>query len=163
MTNLRRVGNDSGTKPVSQNKWTRVTRRAAAGITAVATAVLAGAGMLAGAGPAAAQPTVLYATVTAAGSGDCSDAADACTLSTALGEAAAGGVIELVTPGGDSAVSRYVGNWAVSTPGTSAGQAVTIEEAPGLAGEPVLEGDGPPPPRPGQPRTECRWPPTPPR
>src|SRR3984957_5936456 len=51
-----------------------------------AAGVLAAGGRLAAAGPAAAQPAVLYAAVTATGAGDCSTVADACTLSTALGQ-----------------------------------------------------------------------------
>jgi predicted outer membrane repeat protein len=82
-------------------------------------------------------PPPLYAAAAAIGSGSCSDAADACTLSTALGQVAAGGTIELVTPGG---TGYYVGNWAVSTPGTSASQPVTIEPAPGVS-DPVLDGN----------------------
>jgi predicted outer membrane repeat protein len=99
--------------------------------------------VLAGAGPAAAAPTVLYAAPAAAGTGDCSAAADACTLATALGQVAPGGTIELVTPGGVTAASRYVGNWTVTTAGTSATAPVTIAAAPGLASQPVLDGDGP--------------------
>jgi predicted outer membrane repeat protein len=116
----------------------RLSGRGAAGITAVAAALLAAAGVLAGAGRAAAQPAVLYAAVTATGSGDCSDAADACTLSTALGDVAVGGVIELVTPGG---TAHYLGNWTISTPGTSAGAPVTVEAAPGLPSQPALDGN----------------------
>jgi uncharacterized repeat protein (TIGR01451 family) len=50
----------------------------------------------------------------------------------------AGGTIELVTPGG---TAHYVGNWSVGTPGTSASAPVTIEAAPGLASQPVLDGN----------------------
>jgi hypothetical protein len=103
----------------------------------VAAAVLA-AGVLAGTGRAAAQPAVLYAAVTATGTGDCSDAADACTLSTALGGLAAGVVVELVTPGG---TGHYVGNWTVFAPDASASAPVTIEAAPGLPSQPVLDGN----------------------
>jgi predicted outer membrane repeat protein len=97
----------------------------------------------AGAGPAAAAPAVLYAAPAAFGTGDCSAAANACTLTTALGNVAPGGVIELIVPGGATAASRYVGNWAVTTSGTTASAPVTIEAAPGLASQPVLDGDGP--------------------
>jgi len=86
---------------------------------------------------------VLYAAVTATGTGDCSAAANACTLTTALANVQPGGTIELVTPGGNTAASRYVGNWTVSTTGTSATAPVTIKAAPGLASQPVLDGDGP--------------------
>ena len=99
--------------------------------------------VLAGAGPAAAAPAVLYAAPAAAGTGDCSTAANACPLTTALTNVQPGGTIELVTPGGDTAASRYVGNWSVTTPGTTASAPVTIAAAPGLASQPVLDGDGP--------------------
>jgi hypothetical protein len=90
------------------------------------------------AAPASAAPAVLYAAAAAAGSGDCSVAADACTLTTALKDVARGGVIELITPGG---AGHYVGNWTVTTPRASAKAPVTIEAAPGLAGPPVLDGN----------------------
>lgn len=76
-----------------------VLRHAAIWVTASAGAGVLAAGMVvAGAGPAAATPTVLYAAPAATGTGDCSDAADACAMDTALGQVAAGGTIELVTP-----------------------------------------------------------------
>jgi predicted outer membrane repeat protein len=101
-------------------------------------AVAAAGTVAAGAGPAAAAPAVLYAAAAAAGTGDCSAAADACTLTTALTDAQPGGTIELVTPGG---TAHYVGNWTVGTPGTSATAPVTIAAAPGLASQPVLDGN----------------------
>jgi hypothetical protein len=104
---------------------------------AVLTAAAAGT-MAAGAGPAAAAPAVLYAAPAAAGTGDCSTAQNACTLTTALGQVAPGGTIELVTPGG---TAHYVGNWTVSTTSTTATTPVTIEAAPGLASQPVLDGN----------------------
>ncbi len=101
------------------------------------------AGVLAGSSAAAASGT-LYAAVAAAGTGSCLDPADACTLSAALSQVAPGGVVQLVTPGNSA---RYVGNWTVSTAGTSAGAPVTIEPLPGLSSEPILDGGGfdPPP------------------
>jgi hypothetical protein len=105
----------------------------------IAAAVLAAAWILGPAVPALAQG-VLYAAAAATGAANCADPADACSLSTALAQVAAGGTVELVTPG-DSA--RYVGNWTVGTPGTSASAPVTIQPAPGLASEPVLDGNGP--------------------
>lgn len=102
----------------------------------------ASAGLVAaGAGPAAAAPAVLYAASAAAGTGDCSTAANACTLATALGDVAPDGAIELVTPGADAPASHYVGNWTISTAGTSASATVTIEAAPGLASPPILDGN----------------------
>jgi len=103
----------------------------------VLTAAAAGLGA-AGAGPAAAAPAVLYAAPAGTGTGDCSTTANACILATALSDVAAGGVVELVTPGG---AGHYVGNWSVTTPGTSASLPVTVEPAPGLAGQPVLDGN----------------------
>jgi len=100
--------------------------------------LVAAGGVLAGAGPAGAGTQVLYAAVTPAGAQDCSDPADACDLSTALADVSAGGVIELVTPG---ATAHYVGNWTVSTSGTSATAPVTIEPAPGVS-DPALDGNG---------------------
>jgi hypothetical protein len=85
---------------------------------------------------ARAAPAALYAA--AAGTGDCSTAQNACTLATALGQVAAGGTIELVTP---CRAAHYVGNWTVGTTGTSATAPVTIEAAPGLASQPVLDGN----------------------
>jgi hypothetical protein len=120
---------------------------AASRVRVVVALTLAGAagmvGLLAGASPAAAAGTV-YAAVAAAGTGSCADPADACSLSTALSQVAAGGVVQLVTP---ASSARYVGNWTVSTPGTSAGAPVTIEPLPGLSSEPILDGGGfdPPP------------------
>src|SRR5215831_14470703 len=113
--------------------------RSALARVALALGVLATAAasmVAAGAGPAAAD-----AAVTATGTGDCFITANACTLTTALGNVAPGQTIELVTSGGDTAASRYVGNWTVSTPGTSATAPVTIKAAPGLASQPVLDGN----------------------
>ncbi len=109
-------------------------RRGAAGIVGM----LLAAGALAGGGTALAQPAVLYAAVTVLGSGSCADPADACTLDTALSTMDAGGTVQLVTPG---SAAHYLGNWTVSTAGTSAAQPVTIDPAPGLAATPVLDGN----------------------
>jgi len=109
---------------------------ARAALTLSVLTVAAAGTVAAGAGPAAAAPAMLYAA--AAGTGDCSTAADACDLATALGDVAPGGTIELVTPG---ATAHYVGNWTVATTGTSATAPVTIEAAPGLASQPVLDGN----------------------
>ena len=134
---------------------TRIPARAAAGTGAaaihrgrtalaragLAVGVLAAAAVgtvLAEAGPAAAAPAVLYAAAAAAGTGDCSTAADACTLSTALTSVAPGGTIELVTPGG---TAHYVGNWTVTTNFTADTTPVTIEPAPGVS-NPTLDGNG---------------------
>jgi hypothetical protein len=110
---------------------------ARAGLTLGVLTMAAAGPVLAGAGPAAAAvPAVLYAAAAAAGTGDCSAAADACTLQSALGHAEPGTVIELVTPGG---TAHYVGNWTVH--GGGDGAPVTIEAAPGVS-NPVLDGGG---------------------
>jgi uncharacterized repeat protein (TIGR01451 family) len=88
--------------------------------------------------PAAAAPAVLYAAPAAAGTGDCSTTANACTLTTALADVGPGGTIELVTPG---STAHYLGNWTVATTGTSAAAPVMIQPAPGLASQPVLDGN----------------------
>jgi hypothetical protein len=88
--------------------------------------------------------TTLYASATAApGSGGGATAADPCDLTEALLRVPAGGTVFLVTPGDTTAPSRYVGNWSVTTPGTSTLSPVTIEPLPGLATQPILDGDGP--------------------
>ncbi len=107
----------------------------------VVSAVAASAGLagLLAEPPAAAAAGLVYAAVSPAGTGSCADPADACTLSAALGQVAAGGVVQLVTPGSSA---RYAGNWTVSTAGSSAGAPVTIEPLPGLSSAPILDGDG---------------------
>jgi hypothetical protein len=82
----------------------------------------------------------LYAGAAAQGTGDCSSAANACSLSTALGDVAAGQTIELVTSGNENDPSTfYSGGFSVSTPGTSAAFPVTIEPASGVT-NPILDG-----------------------
>ncbi|HEY1915254.1 MAG TPA: hypothetical protein VGH27_06705 [Streptosporangiaceae bacterium] len=103
-----------------------------------AVGVLSAGCLLAGAGSATASG-VLYAAVRARGTGDCWGWADACTLSVALAEVAAGGVVELVTPSG---TAHYKGNWSIATTGTSARRPVTIQAWPGLSSAPVLDGNG---------------------
>jgi hypothetical protein len=88
--------------------------------------------------------TTLYASATAApGSGGGATPADPSDLTEALLRVPAGGTVFLVTPGSATAPSRYVGNWSVTTTGTSTQSPVTIEPLPGLATEPILDGDGP--------------------
>ena len=110
-----------------------------------AVVVLAAGGLwggLAAAGPADAGAG-LYAAPAAVGAGDCSSAADACTLATALSDAAAGDTVYLVQPGTEGTASTYyIGNWDLATAGTSAGAQVTIAPAAGLASPPILDGDG---------------------
>ena len=74
-----------------------------AGLALGVLAAAAAGTVLAGAGPAAAAPAVLYAASTAAGTGDCSTAATACTLTTALTDVQPGGTIDLITPGAGAA------------------------------------------------------------
>ncbi len=65
-----------------------------------------------------------------------------CTLAEALAGAAAGDTIYLATPGGSgTGEADYVGNWSVSTSGTSASAPLTIEPANGVA-NPTLDGNG---------------------
>lgn len=64
-----------------------------------------------------------------------------CTLAEALAAAAAGDTIYLATPGGTGiGEADYVGNWTVSTGGTSASAPLTIEPAGGVA-NPTLDGN----------------------
>jgi hypothetical protein len=102
--------------------------------------------------------TVFYASATAApGSGGGATPADPCDLAEALLRVPAGGTVYLVTPGADTAPSRYVGNFTVTTPGTTSLTPVTIESLPGLSSPPILDGDGPDAP-PGE---VCQTPPIP--
>ncbi len=65
-----------------------------------------------------------------------------CTLAEALSGAAAGDVVFLATPGGgETSEADYVGNWTVTTNGTSASAPLTIEPANGIA-NPTLDGNG---------------------
>ena len=65
-----------------------------------------------------------------------------CTLAEALAGAAAGDIVYLATPGGSgTGEADYVGNWTVSTSGTSASAPLTIEPASGVA-NPTLDGNG---------------------
>ena len=85
-------------------------------------------------------PTTLYAAVTAAGSGDCSSVANACTLTTALADTAAGDVVALVTAGVEGNMSTYYsGGFSIGTTGTSATLPVVIEPAPGIS-KPIMYG-----------------------
>jgi predicted outer membrane repeat protein len=65
-----------------------------------------------------------------------------CTLAEALAGAAAGDTVFLATPGGSgTGEADYVGNWSVSTSGTSPPAPLTIEPANGVA-NPTLDGNG---------------------
>ena len=67
---------------------------------------------------------------------------DQCTLAEALSAPAAGDTVYFATPGGGgTGEADYVGNWAVSTSGTSASAPLTIEPAGGVA-DPTLDGNG---------------------
>jgi predicted outer membrane repeat protein len=120
-------------------------RRAA--VAACTGVVLLGAAVWA-AGPAAAipGPVVLYAYAAGAAVSPTScpqdttgTPANECSLAQALSLATPGSTINLATPGG---TAHYVGNWTISTSGTTATTPVTIEPAPGLASQPVLDGGG---------------------
>ena len=119
------------------------------GVLVLSAAMVLGVGPLAGAssGPAPGGETTWYAYAGAsenAALADCvstDDTAQQCTLDEALSFAVAGGTVYLATPGTSSPTSYYIGNWTVSTWGTSASSPVTIEPAPGVTG-PILDGDG---------------------
>jgi hypothetical protein len=103
---------------------------------AVALGIGASSGLLGGvilAGPAGATATTLFAAPTAQGTGDCTTAANACPLPTALSDVSPGGTIELTSTG------PYSGGFTISTPGTSTNQPVTIQPAPGVV-DPALDG-----------------------
>jgi hypothetical protein len=117
----------------------RAVARAAASVLGLSAALAVGVISPALAVPAAgAAPAVLDAAAAAAGTGDCSTPANACTLATALADVVPGGTIDLVTPG---TAGHYVGNWSVGTAGTTATAPVTIQAKPGLASPPELDGN----------------------
>jgi trimeric autotransporter adhesin len=87
-----------------------------------------------------AAPVTLYAGASASGSANCSSPANACTLSTAIGDTAPGDVVALVTAGVEGSASTYYsGGFSIGTPGTSAALPVVIEPAPGVT-NPILDG-----------------------
>jgi hypothetical protein len=91
---------------------------------------------------AGSTPATLYAGVTAAGSGNCSSKANACTLTTALADTAPGDVVSLVTSGVEGTTSTYYsGGFSIATAGTSTTFPVVIEPAPGVT-NPILDGGG---------------------
>ena len=91
---------------------------------------------------AGAAPVTLYAGVSPSGSGNCVSVANACTLTTALADTAAGDVVALVTPGVEGTTSTYYsGGFSIGTAGTSASSPVVIEPAPGVA-NPILDSAG---------------------
>src|SRR5580658_8347422 len=65
-----------------------------------------------------------------------------CSLTQALANAAAGDTVALATSGVEETASTYyVGNFTVSTPGTSPTSQVTVEPA-SMVTDPILDGDG---------------------
>ncbi len=89
---------------------------------------------------AGSAPMTLYAAAATSGSGNCLSVANACTLSTALADTAAGDVVELVTAGIEGTTTTYYsGNLSIGTAGTSALFPVVIEPAPGVS-DPILDG-----------------------
>lgn len=108
---------------------------------------LLGAAALAGtAGVAAASaPAALYAYAagTAPSPTACPKTAtsgDECTLGAALGLAAAGDTVLLVT-GANAASSEFIGNFAIAPDTTPATEPITIETAPGSPTQAVLDGN----------------------
>ncbi len=82
-----------------------------------------------------------YAGATTTGLTSCPQTAataQQCSLREALALAGPGQTILLSTPGSSG---HYVGNWTVSTAGTSAAAPVTIEPAPAVS-DPILDGNG---------------------
>jgi len=101
-----------------------------------------------GAAPASAAGTAWYAYAGGGAAGTPSacpqttTTSDECTLAEALSGAAAGDIVYLATPGGTATgEADYIGNWTVSTSGTSASAPLTIEPASGVA-NPTLDGNG---------------------
>lgn len=89
----------------------------------------------AGGAPGAGASTVLFAAPVAAGTGDCSSQADACTLATALSDATSGAVVELTTAGQQADTATwYSGTFTVTT-------SLTIEPVSGVD-DPILDGGG---------------------
>jgi hypothetical protein len=89
-----------------------------------------------------AAPVTLYAGASASGSANCSSAANACTLSTALADTAPSDVVALVTAGVEGTASTYYsGGFSIGTAGTSAALPLVIEPAPGVT-NPILDGGG---------------------
>ena len=88
----------------------------------------------------------LYAAPNPRGRGNCLDPNDACVLATALAEAAPDGpgytiyLTQAGTPG--DASSYYIGNWTLNVGFTTSNMPLTIAPEPGLAGPPILDGDG---------------------
>jgi len=88
------------------------------------------------------DPSFLYAGVSAGGTGNCSSAANACTLTTALAAAKADVTIELTTSGVEGQTSTYYrGGFSIATSKTAAGSPMTIEPAAGVT-RPILDGGG---------------------
>ena len=87
--------------------------------------------VLGGAAADAAGAATLYAYAggagTPAGCPQAPSGAGGCSLSRALSVAAAGDTVELASAGASTGGSNYVGNWTVSTAGTSAQAPVTID------------------------------------
>ena len=87
------------------------------------------------ASPAAADSTTLYAYAAGGATSPTScpetdTTSDQCTLAEALSLVGPGGTVALATAGSSA---YYVGNWSLTTAGTTASLPVTIEPAPGVA------------------------------
>ncbi|MGA3146517.1 MAG: IPT/TIG domain-containing protein [Acidimicrobiales bacterium] len=115
------------------------------GIAVTGVCLLSGLSLAAGPATAGAAPSKLYAGAHASGAADCSSAANACTLARALGDVAAGGTVELVTPGHEGTASTYYSpgssGFSIATSLTSATSPVMIEPASGVQ-TPILDGGG---------------------
>ena len=111
-------------------------------IQALAAVFLVGGGLAIGAAaPAHAATSTFYATATGGTTG--SSAACSydvpCTLQAALDNAAPGTTIELLTSGGSSLATHYVGDLTIGTAG-SVSTPVAIQPTPGVV-NPILDGD----------------------
>jgi hypothetical protein len=86
------------------------------------------------------QTFFAYAGATGAGLTSCPQTplpAEECSLGLALSLAGPGDTVALATPG---SVLPYVGNWDISTAGTTPAEPLTVEPAPGVSG-PALDGN----------------------
>jgi hypothetical protein len=119
------------------------TKRRSGALSALFAAVaLAGGVLVVATEPAGASSPQLYAYANGAATAPTScpkesSPADRCSLTEALGLVQAGGTVVLATPPGSG---RYYGDFAVSTPDTSASNPVTIAPASAVK-SPILDGD----------------------
>lgn len=130
-------------RPLSTRSAGRPWRRSAIGVTTALLFVVSGAPDVSGATLPASVPVTTwyaYAKGQAKSPTSCPEtgiASRQCTLSEALSRAAAGSSVDLASSGHGGV---YVGNWTVSTPGTTSSAPLTIGPAPGIR-QPTLGGN----------------------